>query len=190
MRPVLLGLVPAALAAQATLPGTQTLRLEGDPALAMVDGIHRFLDHENAAAREARRNRTPRRERLREIIGAIDKPADVEALEYLGTTARPALVGAGPGFKVYAVRWPALDGVSGEGLLLEPDRPPNARVVAIPDAGDTPEEFAAGTAGSLAANGAQVVIPTLIDRRDTWSGIPGVRMTNQPHREFIYRMAF
>ena len=30
----------------------------------------------------------------------------------------------------------------------------------------------------------------MIDRKDTWSGIPGVRMTNQPHREWIYRMAF
>ena len=31
---------------------------------------------------------------------------------------------------------------------------------------------------------------TLIDRSDTLSGHPDVRMTNQPHREFIYRSAF
>src|SRR6185503_15927408 len=42
----------------------------------------------------------------------------------------------------------------------------------------------------LAENGCQVLIPALIDRRDTWSGNPEIRMTNQPHREFIYRMAF
>ncbi|MSV29947.1 MAG: hypothetical protein EXQ52_14560 [Bryobacterales bacterium] len=190
MKATILGLITFALAAQDTLPGTSALRLEGDAALKMVDGIHRFLDGENARAREARSTVTPRRERLRQIIGAVDTPADVTALEYVSTTAAPALIGTGPGFKVYAVRWPVLDGVHGEGLLLEPDRPPNARIVALPDADTTPEVFAAEVAGNLAAKGAQVVIPTLIDRRATWSGIPGVRMTNQPHREFIYRMAF
>ena len=34
-------------------------------------------------------------------------------------------------------------------------------------------------------------MPVLIDRKDTWSGNPTFgRMTNQPHREFIYRMAY
>ncbi len=190
MKTLILGFITLALTAQDTLPGTSPLRLEGDAALQMVDGIHRFLDRENHAARETRSTLTPRRERLRQIIGAVDKPAAVTALEYVSTTAVPALIGAGPGFKVYAVRWPVLNGVHGEGLLLEPDRPPNARIVAIPDADTTPEAFAVEVAGHFAANGAQVVIPTLIDRRDTWSGIPGIRMTNQPHREFIYRMAF
>jgi dienelactone hydrolase len=50
-----------------------------------------------------------------------------------------------------------------------------------------PEQFA----GRLAQNGCRVLVPTLIDRRDTWSGNPklGV-LTNQPHREFVYRQAF
>ena len=30
----------------------------------------------------------------------------------------------------------------------------------------------------------------LINREDTFSGIPGIGMTNMPHREWIYRMAF
>ena len=43
----------------------------------------------------------------------------------------------------------------------------------------------------LAEQGCRVVVPTLIDRDDRWSGNPKIgRMTNQPHREFIYRMAF
>ncbi|MBM3775902.1 MAG: hypothetical protein FJW37_12185, partial [Acidobacteria bacterium] len=42
----------------------------------------------------------------------------------------------------------------------------------------------------LAESGCQVLVPFLIDRQDTWSGIPSIRMTNQPHREYIYRMAF
>ena len=43
---------------------------------------------------------------------------------------------------------------------------------------------------ALAENGCQVLVPVLIDRADTWSGVPAIRMTNQPHREWIYRMAF
>ena len=43
----------------------------------------------------------------------------------------------------------------------------------------------------LAELGGQIIIPTLIDRRDTWSGSQRVdRFTNQPHREWIYRQAF
>jgi dienelactone hydrolase len=42
----------------------------------------------------------------------------------------------------------------------------------------------------LAENGCRVLVPLLIDRSSTFSGIPRFRMTNQPHREFIYRAAF
>jgi dienelactone hydrolase len=35
-----------------------------------------------------------------------------------------------------------------------------------------------------------VLVPVLIDRRDTWSGVPSIRMTNLPHREFLYRMSY
>ena len=37
--------------------------------------------------------------------------------------------------------------------------------------------------------GCQVVVPVLIDREHTWSGNPAIRMTDQPHREYVYRMA-
>src|SRR5262249_2557082 len=43
----------------------------------------------------------------------------------------------------------------------------------------------------LAENYVRVLVPTLIDRRDEYSGNPRLgRMTNQPHREFVYRMAY
>jgi dienelactone hydrolase len=90
--------------------------------------------------------------------------------------------------------------VDAEGLLLEPKGKPVACVVALPDADWTPEMLvglAKGVAWQsqfarhLAANGCRVLVPTLIDRRDTYSGNAKLgRMTNQPHREFIYRMAF
>src|SRR5690606_7202699 len=35
-----------------------------------------------------------------------------------------------------------------------------------------------------------VLVPTLIDRRDTYVNHPEGRPTNQPHREFIYRAAY
>ena len=117
----------------------------------------------------------------------------------LESTSSPAQIATGRGFKVLRVRWPVFEGVHGEGLLLQPDGPPAARIVAIPDADWTPEMLVGLTLGvppaaqfarRLAESGCQVVVPTLIDRSDTWSGIPGIRMTNQPHREFLYRMAF
>jgi dienelactone hydrolase len=72
-------------------------------------------------------------------------------------------------------------------------------VVALPDADWTPEMLigmasgvppAAQFARRLAENGMQVVVPVLMSRDDTFSGIPGIGMTNMPHREWIYRMAF
>ena len=179
-------------AAAQTLPGTRPLVTDGDLAARMVDGIHSWLERETASASQARAARTapPDPRRLREIIGAVDRRAPITALAFDATTTTPAEVGAGRGYKIYAVRWPVFEGVEGEGLLLTPDNPPRARVVAIPDADQTPEMLVASFAGRLAESGCQVLIPVLIDRASTWSGIPGVRMTNQPHREWIYRMAF
>jgi dienelactone hydrolase len=185
MRTFLTGALCAGLAAAQPLPGTRALSFDGDAAAAMVEGIHTWLDRETVAAREARAKRTgaPDREKFRTIIGAVD------------TRVAPSLVyesrepvATGPGYRAYAVRWPVFEDVDAEGLLLEPDGTPKARVVAIPDAGTRPERFA--IAQQLAAAGCEVLVPVLIDREDTWSGIPGVRMTNQPHREWIYRMSF
>ena len=73
-------------------------------------------------------------------------------------------------------------------------------MIALPDADWTPEMLVglgdgvspeAQFARRLAEQGCRVVVPTLIDREDEWSGNPKIgRMTNQTHREFIYRMAF
>ena len=70
--------------------------------------------------------------------------------------------------------------------LLEPDRPPVARIVALPDADWSPEmlaglasgvEPAAQFARRLAENGSQVLVPVLIDRADTWSANPQIQKT-------------
>lgn len=202
----------SAASAQAPLPGTRSLTLEGDLAASMVDGIHTLLDRRtkevqkerdrlwDLASLEERARFVPAsRERFRRRIGAVDGRVPVKALDLVGTTSIPAEIGAGRGYKVFRVRWPVFEELHGEGLLLQPDGLVAARIVAIPDADWSPEMLAglapgvppaAQFARRLAESGCQVVVPVLIDRSDTWSGIPGIRMTNQPHREFLYRMAF
>jgi dienelactone hydrolase len=174
----------------------------------MVAGLHRYLDRETASSVGRRqslwkRDYTSRRayedsvaanrQRFRKVIGAVDARVPFEAPALDATLRQSALVASGAGYKVFAVRWPVLPGVDGEGLLLEPAGDPVARVVALPDADWTPEALvglapgvplAAQFARRLAENGCQVLVPVLIDRSNTWS------VTNQSHREFIYRMAF
>ncbi len=188
--------ITSAALAQTLLPGTSALEMRGDLAAQMVDGIHAWLleaTHEAAVARSPywRRDFSSRagyersvaanRNRLRLIIGAVDERLAVTALEFQESTSTAAQVAAGNGYKVFAVSWPVFKGVTGEGLLLQPDTPPVARVVAIPDAEWTPEMLAGLSPGvapdaqfarRLAEHGCQVVIPVLIDRADTWSGIP------------------
>ncbi|HVV73719.1 MAG TPA: dienelactone hydrolase family protein, partial [Verrucomicrobiae bacterium] len=142
----------------------------------------------------------PNRARLRAILGVVDARERVTALEYVSTSAETALVGETEAFTVHAVRWPVFEGVFGEGLWLRPKTRPAARVVALPDADQTPEMVAGLAPGleperqfarRLAENGCEVIVPTLIDRQDTWSGNQALnRFTNQPHREWIYRQAF
>ena len=155
-------------------------------------------DYEESIARE--------REQLRKIIGAVDRRVPEPVLQMVAATPAFPEIARGARFKTYAVRWEVCDAtvgdnsaLEGEGLLLEPLATTVARVVAVPDADCSPEALvglapgvppAAQFARRLAENGCQVIVPMLIDRRDDWSGIDGIKMTNQPHREWIYRMAF
>ena len=150
------------VASAQTLPGTRPLVFNGDAALAMVEGIHSYLDRETARiVRPA-----PDRERLRRMIGAVDPRVEFSAPELVATSAKSAELAPG----IFAVRWPVFADMDAEGLLIQPAGTPRARIVAIPDADSSPEELATRYAGS----GCQVLIPVVIDRKDTWSGIPGV----------------
>lgn len=170
-----------------TLPGTVPLTRQDDIASQMVAGIDAYLTREWARQKPSL---TPDRTRFRKIIGLIDTRVQSSAPALDATLVRPSLLEKTAAFELHAVRWHVLDGLDAEGLLLKPSRPPVMNVVAIPDADQTPESLASGIAARMAENGCQVLIPALIDRKDTWSGNPRFRMTNQPHREFIYRMAF
>jgi dienelactone hydrolase len=203
------------LAAQAadTLAGTQPLTWQDDLSVRMMDGAHRFVERkieESVATRRRHWHRDlssaaaytrsvePNRKRFMEKIGLADARV-APAMERFGDDRNPALVAETPYVRIYQVRWPVLDGVHGEGLLIEPAKPPAAFVVALPDADQLPEEIAglvSGRAGTepfalrLAEQGCTVLVPTLIDRTARWSGRPDIRMTDQPHREWIYRQAF
>ncbi len=198
-----------------TLPGTDPLTMGGDLAAQMVTSLEEFVTQAGANSIESRQdlwNRdyqshadyaasiAPNRERFRKYIGCEDERVPMDALHYITTTVQTAEVAKAEDYTVYAVRWPVFDGVDGEGLLLEPEGEPVAQVVALPDADWTPEMLvgladgisqAAQFARRFVEQGCRVIVPTLIDRDDRWSGNPKIgRMTNQPHREFIYRMAY
>lgn len=185
MRVLILTLGATLAAYSQPLPGTQPLDLQGDLAETMVEGIAKHLQRATIAAKPSRR---PTRERLAKILGVVDPRVPFNGPQLSGTLAAPALLSETPQYRVYSVRWPVLENVNAEGLLFEPRAKARARVVAIPDADGLPEQFAA--AQRLAAAGCQVLAPVLVSRDDTHSGVPRFRMTNQTHREFLYRTSF
>ncbi len=199
------------------LADTDLLAEEGDLAAAMVAGIERYLRRATAASIERRarhwkraftsrrhylKSIEPNRTHFQRLIGLVDQrlEPDLQVLNAVPLSGAPATrIGKGAGYSIYAARWSALPGVDAEGLLLQPDAPPRADIIALPDCDWTPEMLVglepgvppqAQFARRLAECGCRVLVPLLIDRRDTYSGIPRHRMTNQPHREFIYRAAF
>ena len=185
----------------AELPGTKPLTVDGDLAKNMVDGIHKYLDRELAAAPAKRdelwkKSDLPaKRERLKKILGVVDVRLPAK-LEYVGGPDQPSLLAEVDGCKIYAVRWAVLNGVDAEGLLIEPKGKPKANIVAIPHADQHPEQLAGLMPGDdfglrLARSGCRVLIPTLIDRDDKYSGNARMnRWTNYTHREWIHRMCY
>ena len=91
----------------------------------------------------------------------------------------PELIAETSKYRVYQVRWPVLNRVNGEGLLLQPKTKPIANIIAIPDADQQPEQLvgllpgipvASQFARHLAENGFQVLIPVLISRAFLFPG--------------------
>ena len=211
---ILCGLFFATTAAAQALPGTKLLEGKDDFAKVMVEGIDRYLTKATERAAKDRgkywkpdftsvetfdQSVQPNRARLRKMIGVIDRRLPV-SMTKIETVEQAALVAETKHYKVYAVRWPVLPGMHGEGLLLEPTGKPTACAIAIPDADWTPEQLVGIAPGvpkesqyarRLAEDGYRVIVPTLIDRNDEYSGSPRInRFTNQPHREFVYRMSY
>src|SRR3954469_9566781 len=131
---LLLACVPALADSPAPLPGTRPLTEGGDLSERMLGGLHRFVERKvggvggGGAARWKRapssreayeRSIRANRESFRKILGVVD-PRLPAAMERFGDDDRPSLVAEDDAFRAYQVRWPVLEGVLGEGLLLEP----------------------------------------------------------------------
>jgi len=143
----------------------------------------------------------PNRANFRSVLGAVDdrEPVSMEKLAQVGETDK---------YIIYEVRWPVLKEVVprpalqdwpeldvpgkifGEGLLLEPKGKTSGYAIAIPDAGQDPEDLVglgldidnkSQFARRLAENDFTVVVPVIIDRTNRWS-----RNTNRPSRSWIY----
>jgi putative membrane-bound dehydrogenase-like protein len=200
-----------------TLPGTAPLESKGDLSMEMIAGIDRFLLKEIDASVDRRaaywkrdlRSKdqyessvAPNRERLKRILGVVDERTTDGVPEFPIPATEPGLglsVASGDGFQARVVRWPVFRGVEGEGLLLIPKAVDGPLAIVIPDADQTPEMLAGITSGlseefqtarRLAEQGCWVLVPTIIDRDDTYSVSGAGKATNQPHREFVYRPAF
>ena len=178
------------------LAGTEPLTIEGDLSHQLVSANDVFLDRQIETARSSREEKwkpgfeaDTRREELSRLLG-LDRDSRPEAIgfEYFGNQA--SVLAEATGVSASQVRWDAIDGIRGEGVLIEPAARPVADLIAIPDADQTPEEIAGLVAGSktssyallLAQHGCRVLIPTVIERKE----IP-FRMTR---REWLHRPAF
>jgi dienelactone hydrolase len=198
-------------------PLAQTTALdwpEEDLSGRLMDGAHRFVERQitEVQARSDRFWKYDRsspaawnaalegnRDRLREIIGAVD-PRVAPALERYGDDENPAVVAETGRYRVVQVRWPVLDGLTAEGLLVEPTGgAPSASLVAVPDAGQTPEQILGLAPGlsperqfarRLAESGCELVVPTLIRREPIQTADAQLTQSQQTWREWIYRQAF
>ncbi|HEV2382800.1 MAG TPA: hypothetical protein VG206_23800 [Terriglobia bacterium] len=201
------------------LPATDPLTLTGDLSVKMMDGAHSYIERKISESVRARQKHwardlsspsayeksvEPNRKRFAEKIGVVDVRVS-PAMERFGDDPPVGLVSETTAYEIYQVRWPVLENVlglgcvHGEGLLLQPRRSPAAYVVALPDADHTPEQLVGLSSGldgdaqfarRLAEQECLVLVPTMIDRSDRWSGHAEFSMTSQTHREWIYRQAF
>jgi len=154
----------AALLFLAQLPGTTLLEARPDPALDMVDGLHAWLDARTASAPARRGARPPRRGVLGELLGVVDARVPFTDFGVYGAQ----------------VRWPVLAGVEAVGERLSP-------------AGAAPcaHILLGGTAARNPHPECLTVATAPFDQLTQFSGNPAIgRVTNQPHREYVYRMAF
>ena len=192
------------------VPGAKPLEMEGDIASHLVLGADRFLLKQLSASVSNRkrhwnldgsspdayeRSLAPNRKHLSKILGLRDPRVPFDSLELSGTLTRPARIASTESYDVYAVRWPAVGGIHGAGLLLEPRTGARANIIAIPDADQLPEEICGLVDGvdpesqfarRFAEHGCRVLVPALINRELK----PRNGRAQLTTREYLYRPAF
>jgi dienelactone hydrolase len=196
------------------LPQTAALDWpEEDLSGRMMDGAHRFVERQIGEARARRAGHwkydasspaawdqalAQNRQLLAEILG-ITQARVAPRMERFGDDASPALVAETSQYRVYQVRWPVLDGLYGEGLLVQPRGEAKAHLVVVPDCNQTPEEvlgLAVGLAPErqfarlLAEAGCELVVPVLIERRPLETNDAQLKRSDQTPREWLYRQGY
>jgi len=190
------------------------LKEKGDFSASMVEGIDHYLMKETELVRQAREKLwqpdfssfeafNNSAVSLRNLLASRTGVADTRLVPEMEVLTGKGLMQYSlkvDGCNIKAVRWTVLEGLSAEGLLLEPKEHVLARIVLIPDADVLPEVYAGlqkkddpayGVARRLVESGCEVLIPVLVSRENTFSGNPVAgRYTNLPHREWIYRQGF
>ncbi len=205
------------------MPGTKGLSFKGDMPSLLMQGAHKFIErkiagsvsertkfwHRNFDSKDSyEKSVEPNRLRFMSILGIEDKTQPHVSYNlglkdmYPEVTMRkisdvnePEFIAETSTYRVYAVRWPVLNRVNGEGLLLQPKAKALADIIAIPDADQTPEQLVGLSPGippesqfarHLAENGFQVLVPVIISRSFLFEG----EQKQQTYREWIYRQAF
>lgn len=204
------------------LPGTLPLVTDALLDVQMMQQAHQFIDRriepsddhassfwDRDPATQTSYNRSieANRARLKFILGAGNRkrqphshtafpPRQVQVqMQRIADDAVSDLLHSDPLVRIYRVRWPAMNGVFGEGLLLEPTGPSRASVIVLPDADQHPEQYVGLIAGvaaenqiarRLASQGVRVIVPMLINRENVTEN-KHVKISN---REWIYRQSF
>ncbi|MFK7821967.1 MAG: hypothetical protein AB8G99_24935, partial [Planctomycetaceae bacterium] len=183
------------------LPGTAPLENTGDLASFMVSGIDNFLIGELDASvgRRAQfwnrdlttpgaysKSIEPLRVELCQMIGVRGELVPFQSPSVIVTVDGLADLNE-PGARVsrQQIRWPVVDSLWGEGVLLTPVEGHSANAVLIPDADQTPEIFAS-KAAALVAAGCRVLVLRTVSR--TSSKRNG--RANLTNREYLHRPAF
>lgn len=206
------------LSGQQNFPFTASpLTEKVDLSAKMVEGVGRFLLSETEKQKENRskawqfdfssekgfdQSISAQRHLLSKRLGVVEArvQSHIEILTNSKAAGLKAFKIELPKCTISAIHWQVLDGLSAEGILIQPKGKVTARVVMIPDADVTPEVLAGmqlsghvgfAAAQQLANNGIEVIIPTLISRDSKYSGNKSLDMsTTLPHREWLYRQAY
>lgn len=151
------------------LAATKELEPGGDRSQKMLDGAHTLIEEkingsiinrskywhrDFSSAKAYELSVEPNRKRFMNYIGVEDKtepPVNFNVgledknpavyLEKISVDDTSVLVGETTKYRIYQVRWPALNRVYGEGLLLQPKGKAVANIIALPDADQTPEQL-------------------------------------------------
>ncbi len=141
-----------------------------------------------------------KRERLRGLVGAVDAVQPPIPLQVITNALSKPNLAETDSFSVQAVRWPVFEGVTGEGLLVIPRRLSVARVMALPDPSQSPEQLVGLAPGlaperqygrRLAEHGCEVLVPVLIDNEEVPAPTPLNSCSNAlSRREWLCRLGY